>query len=241
MDQHTFVAGCLAYYAENYYEPGNPEDGEWHDCHYPVPERLGGTETIKLLVQHHAIQGVLQSDEYQYPCVWGWEDKYLPSDYLPLLHHWRDVASWMGGNKARMKLGTRVRITYTDGHTVIAYSIQQAVSITGVPHTTIKRRLELTASKTAIQTIPIQPRHNLAFEYAPDCNNRDERITSKPKQILIHYLDGTIVRANSIKHAVRITNINQSTIQHRLKRTVDDQLNPTTRRTHVSLRFEYIK
>ena len=44
-NQHTWVYGCYAYYLENGYEPGNPEDGEWHECHYPVPACLGGTET----------------------------------------------------------------------------------------------------------------------------------------------------------------------------------------------------
>ena len=86
--QQEFVEGCQRYYAENYYEPGNPEDGEWHDCHYPVPECLGGTETIKLLKEHHAIQGVLQSEEFNHPCIRSWEKRYLTGEYLILCEKW---------------------------------------------------------------------------------------------------------------------------------------------------------
>ena len=86
--QREYVEGCYAYYAENYYEPGNPEDGDWHDCHYPVPKCLGGEVTIKLLKQHHAVQGVLQSEEVGYPCIWGWESDYLEGELLELCKKW---------------------------------------------------------------------------------------------------------------------------------------------------------
>lgn len=91
MNQHEYVLGCQRYYAENGYEPGNPEDGEWHDCHYPVPKCLGGTETVKLLKQHHAVQGVLQSEEYQRCCIWGWEKAYLDGEPLALARKWQGV------------------------------------------------------------------------------------------------------------------------------------------------------
>jgi hypothetical protein len=86
--QQEFVEGCQRYYAENYYEPGNPEDGEWHDCHYPAPKCLGGTETVKLLKEHHAVQGVLQSEEWQRCCIWGWEAEYLSGALLALCKKW---------------------------------------------------------------------------------------------------------------------------------------------------------
>jgi hypothetical protein len=97
MDQHEYVRGAIAYYNENYYEPGNPEDGVWEDCHYPEPECLGGTTTIKLLKQHHAVQGVLQSEEYQHRCIWGWEVDYLSGDLLNIARKWMSqsvVDSW---------------------------------------------------------------------------------------------------------------------------------------------------
>jgi hypothetical protein len=87
--QREYVAGCLAWYLEVDLQQGNPEDGDWHDCHYPVPKSLGGTTTVKLLKQHHAVQGVLQSEEYQHPCVWWWEKQYLEGELLELFEKWR--------------------------------------------------------------------------------------------------------------------------------------------------------
>lgn len=102
MDQHEYVLGCQRYYAENYYEPGNPEDGEWHDCHYPAPACLGGTTIIKLLKQHHAVQGVLQSEEYGRPCIYGWEGKLLPDHYLDLFNKWMTEKAKPGQQAAKM-------------------------------------------------------------------------------------------------------------------------------------------
>lgn len=87
--QKEFVEGCQRYYAENYYEPGNPEDGEWQDCHYPVPNCLHGDKVIKLLKHHHAVQGVLQSEEFNYPCIWGWEEEYLSGELLERFKFWK--------------------------------------------------------------------------------------------------------------------------------------------------------
>ena len=108
MNQHEWVLGCLRYYAENYYEPGNPEDGEWHDCHYPIPKCLGGTETIKLLKEHHAVQGVLQSDEYQHRCIFGWELEYLSGELLEKGQTWMDATSYTEA-QARVKKGVAAR------------------------------------------------------------------------------------------------------------------------------------
>ena len=72
-NQHTWVYGCYAYYLENQIEPGNPEDGVWEAAHWPVPKCKGGTKTILLLKEHHAVHGVLQSEEWGLPCIYGWE------------------------------------------------------------------------------------------------------------------------------------------------------------------------
>ena len=107
MNQHEYVAGSYAYYAENYYEPGNPEDGIWEECHYPVPKCKGGTLTILLLQEHHAVQGVLQSEEYQYPCLYGWEKKHLPSEYLPLYKKWMKVKGKLGNELQTSKMKSK--------------------------------------------------------------------------------------------------------------------------------------
>ncbi len=80
--QQEFVADCYLDYAARGLEPGNPEHGEWHKAHYPVPECLKGTEWIWLLEEHHAIQGILQSAEYNHRCFYGyWEEKYLTGEW----------------------------------------------------------------------------------------------------------------------------------------------------------------
>jgi hypothetical protein len=94
MNQHTWVYGCYAYYLENYIEPGNPEDGVWEAAHWPVPKCLGGTKTILLLKEHHAVQGVLQSEEWQHPCIFGWEKNYLNGNMLALYYKWKAKAGF---------------------------------------------------------------------------------------------------------------------------------------------------
>jgi hypothetical protein len=93
LTQKEFVEGCLNYYREADLQPGNPEDGDWNVAHYPVPECKEGTETILLLREHHAVQGVLQSEEFQWRCVWGWEEEFLSGEYLKLLKKWQSEGS----------------------------------------------------------------------------------------------------------------------------------------------------
>ena len=169
MTHHTFVDGAIAYYAENYYEPGNPEDGRWHDCHYPLPKCMGGNNTIKLLQHHHAIHGLLQSEYYQRPCIYGWESKLLPNTYLTLYY------KWMG----------------------------------------IKQRSSV---------ISKYGKRGIAFELLTSMCYENNANPSQPKPVLIHYNNGTTVYAESIKHASRLTNVSQSTVQRRIKLSVQDQL-----------------
>ncbi len=89
MNQHQWVYGCYQYYLENHIEPGNPEDGIWEEAHWPVPDCKGGSKTILLLKQHHAVQGVLQSEEWQHPCIYGWEKRYLEGELLELYKKWK--------------------------------------------------------------------------------------------------------------------------------------------------------
>ena len=70
-----FVFECLLQYSEQGIL--NDPSYEWNICHHPEPKCLGGEETKDLLREHHAIHGVLQSEAYQRPCIWGWEGQYL--------------------------------------------------------------------------------------------------------------------------------------------------------------------
>jgi len=63
MNQHEFVVKCQKQYAQEGLIPGNPDDGDWEEAHYPAPFGKGDT-VIFLLSNHHQIQGLLQSEEY---------------------------------------------------------------------------------------------------------------------------------------------------------------------------------
>ena len=95
LSQKEFVENCYNWYREADLQPGNPDDGEWDAAHYPIPKCKDGTETILLLKEHHAIQGVIQSEEYQWRCIWGWEKKYLSGEYLELFYKWKSEGSKM--------------------------------------------------------------------------------------------------------------------------------------------------
>jgi len=74
MDQHRFVKERLAFYEEQGLIPGNPDDGDWDECHYPEPEGVG-SRTIPMLHNDHQQQGLYQSEEYGYPCFFNGDAK----------------------------------------------------------------------------------------------------------------------------------------------------------------------
>ena len=94
--QRDYVEGCLHWYREADLQPGNPEDGEWQECHYPEPKCLGGSHKILLLKEHHAMQGVLQSEEYNHPCIYGWEKEFLRGTLLDTWRKWMRVKAKPG-------------------------------------------------------------------------------------------------------------------------------------------------
>ena len=79
MNQHTFVKNCFAYYEEQGLIPGNPDDGDWEECHYPEPEGIGN-KIILLLHNDHQQQGLYQSEEYHRPCFFNWHVKEFLDD-----------------------------------------------------------------------------------------------------------------------------------------------------------------
>jgi hypothetical protein len=103
LSQAEFVEQCLIKYRWEKL----PQDQQWHDAHYPIPECLGGTETVRLWSSDHAIQGVLQSEEYQKCCLWGWERQYLEGKYLELYKKWKTSFGSINGKKGN-KEGKRL-------------------------------------------------------------------------------------------------------------------------------------
>ncbi len=85
--QRQYVEGCLQFYEDALL---TPEPG-WHRCHYPIPKRLGGSDWVWLLPEHHAFLGVLQSEEFQTPCLGQWEHHHLTGDFYSLARHWQKV------------------------------------------------------------------------------------------------------------------------------------------------------
>ena len=86
--QQEFVADCYLDYAARGLDPGNPEHGEWEKAHYPLP-RNEGDKWVWLLREHHAIQGVIQSEELNKPCIFGGEDQYLTGGWECLQEYYK--------------------------------------------------------------------------------------------------------------------------------------------------------
>jgi hypothetical protein len=126
-NQHTWVYGCYAYYLENQIEPGNPEDGVWEAAHWPVPKHKGGTKTILLLKEHHAVHGVLQSEEWQHPCIYGWEADYLDGWLYERCKYWHSVKS------TKHWSGTKVKVTTLAGAASTYPSLREAAYAVKVP------------------------------------------------------------------------------------------------------------
>ena len=115
MDQCEFVESCLVKYRHEII----PRGQNWEVAHYPTPKCKGGTETIMLWSCDHSLQGLLQSEEFDHPCIHGYsteKDKQNLSQYypehLPLLDKWlreKGVrAGKMTGSKTGVKGGTKV-------------------------------------------------------------------------------------------------------------------------------------
>ena len=92
LSHRIYVENLLKYYQENDIIAGDPNEGRWNLAHYPLPKRLGGTQVIHLLEEHHAVQGVLQSEEFGVCCVSGLYDQWLRgTEYEELYLKWLSV------------------------------------------------------------------------------------------------------------------------------------------------------
>jgi hypothetical protein len=62
--QHEWVAHC-----KKRYKCDPPKGYHFEEAHYPLSKALGGKEKTSLWYPDHIVQGVLQTIEYQYPCI----------------------------------------------------------------------------------------------------------------------------------------------------------------------------
>jgi hypothetical protein len=88
MNQHTFVRERFTFYEEQGLIPGNPDDGEWDECHYPDPRDVG-SKIVLMLHNDHQQQGLYQSEEYGRPCFFNGDVKrFLDNNWCP---NWFDL------------------------------------------------------------------------------------------------------------------------------------------------------
>jgi len=111
--QAEFVEQCLIKYR---HEPLPPDD-KWNVAHYPVPKCLGGTETIQLWQSDHAAQAVIQCEEFEYPCIFGWEAKYLSGELLKTFSYWMSqkgiaVSTWVKENTTSEERSKKAKEVY---------------------------------------------------------------------------------------------------------------------------------
>jgi hypothetical protein len=66
MNQYDFVKKCLEFYEEGGW---SPEKG-WEEAHYPAPENKGNA-TIWMQHDHHQVQALWQSKEYDQCCFYN--------------------------------------------------------------------------------------------------------------------------------------------------------------------------
>jgi len=85
MNQHDFVKGCLGFYQN---EGLTPEKG-WEEAHYPAPKEKGEA-TVWMTHDHHQIQGLLQSKEYDQQCFFNGDAKRFLT-YGPFVPGWFEL------------------------------------------------------------------------------------------------------------------------------------------------------
>jgi hypothetical protein len=227
MNQHDYVRDCLTYYSEAGLEPGNPAHGEWHECHYPEPKCLGGTKKILLLKEHHAHQGPLQSEEYNHPCIWGWEGEYLSGDILEVWKKWMtkklesgldkmsqsERAQRAGRNTVENELGwynpviieKRKRATRVSG----LRAVEEGTGIHGLPDN-IQRENARRGGQAAAKVQQEKGIGIFGLTYEDRVAIADKVNKDRKIKVVLTHPDGTEEVVDSISEAVRKYNLNKS-------------------------------
>ena len=107
MNQHDYVKECLEFYEEGGFIPG----AKWEAAHYPAPKGKGDT-TIPMLHDHHQVQGLWQSKEYDQCCFYNGHAKRFLTEG-PFVTGWFelwDIYDEYSGENARKaaKLGVGI-------------------------------------------------------------------------------------------------------------------------------------
>lgn len=86
--QQAFLTNVLDYYESEDIKAGNP-DHVWEMAHYPTPRHMGGKQKVPLTKYHHALQGVIQSEETGSASIFGWEGREILNG--PIVDGWFDL------------------------------------------------------------------------------------------------------------------------------------------------------
>jgi hypothetical protein len=171
LSQYEFVEQCLIKYRWEQ----TPEDQIWHEAHYPIPECLGGTQTISLWVSDHAEQAIIQCEEFKYPCLFGWERKYVSGELLKLHSFWMSqkgvaVANWIKENTTPEERSKKAKEVYDRldpevrkrwhvcGNKALPYEVRLKAAINSHKNRTPESYAEV-AKKNTISLLAKNPDH----------------------------------------------------------------------------------
>ena len=106
LTQEQFVADCLA----KYWFSDMPSDQNWEEAHFPLPECLGGENTVMLWSADHTVQGLLQSVEFDHQCFHGKANKKdlgnLETHYPEYLELFKQLKSQFSGRRSKKGAAT---------------------------------------------------------------------------------------------------------------------------------------
>ena len=132
--QHEWIEQCQIKYR---FEP-LPDGEHWEDAHYPLPQCLGGTETVRLWSRDHAVHGILQSEDLNHPCLHTFRthtDRQKISCHYPeysgLYEKWRSKLSSLSGKINGQKNVEKGFFTVGHPNCILTFDSQSAAGTIG--------------------------------------------------------------------------------------------------------------
>jgi hypothetical protein len=114
-----WVQNLLLDYASKGYSQEEVRQMGGHFAHHPTPDWAGGTRGVWMFVEDHAIHGVLQSEVFQHPCIYGWESEHLSGGLHALCKKWHSVKSSVAG-----RIGSEATLSKNPDHMKDMRSLQ---------------------------------------------------------------------------------------------------------------------
>ncbi|EHA64067.1 hypothetical protein [Synechococcus sp. WH 8016] len=86
--QQAFLTDIQDYYESVNLKAGDP-DHVWEMANYPTPRHIGGKQKVPLTKYHHALHGVIQSEETGSASIFAWEGRVILNG--PFVDGWFDL------------------------------------------------------------------------------------------------------------------------------------------------------